>query len=42
MLFWGSVVCDLHTGQHACARTTYVSFLRGEHDLCNLRNAHGS
>ena len=32
-------LCDLHTGQNACARTTYVSSIRGE---CDLRNGHGS
>ena len=33
MLYWRSVVCGLHRGQHACARMAYVSCLRGEHDL---------
>ena len=36
------MLCDLHTGQHACARTTYVSCLRGERDLRNLHTGHGS
>ena len=43
------MLVDLHTGQHACALTTYVSCLRGERDLCvmcvflcNLDSGHGS
>ena len=36
------VVCDVHTGQHACVRTTYVSSLRGERELCDLHNGQGS
>ena len=35
------VVCDLPTEQHACARTTYVSCLRGEHDYVDLHSGHG-
>jgi len=34
ILNWWKKLCDLHTGQHACALTTYVSCLRGERDLC--------
>ena len=36
------VLCDLHTGQHASARTTYVSSLRGERDRCDIHTGHGS
>ena len=31
----------LHTGQLACSRTTYVSSILGEHDLCDLHTGHG-
>ena len=36
------VLCDLRTEQHASARTTYLSCLRGERDLCNLDTGYGS
>ena len=36
------MLCDLHTGQHAYAHTTYVSSLRGERDLFDLHARHAS
>jgi len=40
---FGGVLRYLHTTQqHASARPTYASCLRGERDMCNLHIEHGS